>query len=134
MAVIKDDRMPCSITDGPQEDDAWVDDMQEAWLDLSPFVYWGDVVAQIPNERIFDFFVDALIDELGARNQEEFKRILECEVEIIRAGNSYGLSQQYSHAIVRMEKTATYVLGKAFERTAKEMMKSESIMREVYGN
>lgn len=106
MAVIKDNRMPCSITDGPQED-GWVDDVE----DMEPLDFLDLAIERLPESEIFDWFADELLDVLYP--------------------HANGLNCEFSkllHHRINLED----IFDEAFERMAKKMMENEDVARRVF--
>jgi len=115
MAIIKDDRMPCSITDGPQED-GWVDDVD----DMEPLAFLELAIERLPEGEIFDWFADELLDVLDPR------------------GGSSCVSKLLHHRI-NLEDVDGWSMGfwyscfeEALERMAKKMMENEDVARRVF--
>mgnify|MGYP003146658990 CR=1 FL=1 len=121
MSIIKDGRMPCRITDGPQYDDQ---DFADHILDMEPCEFLAAASERIPKTELLDWFFDALVDELDNNDHEEFKRLLEAVVSL----------EKDRHDLLwnRLNATAGYIVNNAFERAAKNMMKNEDVAQRVF--
>tara|TARA_R110002012_G_scaffold28010_7_gene88810 strand:- start:243 stop:596 length:354 start_codon:yes stop_codon:yes gene_type:complete len=114
MAIIKDNRMPCSITDGPQED-GWVDDVE----DMEPLAFLELAIERLPESEIFDWFVDEFIGLMQDNDFEVFKRVIYAGIYCVASSPVY-------------HRLGVDVLEKVCERAAKEMKENEDVARRVF--
>ena len=126
MAIIKDGRMPCRITDGVQYDNGWVDD--DGWVDnirdMEAFEFLELVSEHILPYDISDWFIDAVIDELHANDHGAFKELLESVLDLPPTRRTT-LRRVFEHL-------SGELLHKAFENAAKKMKKNETILENLH--